>query len=330
MSVQRNRSGIKDIPGVGPTTVKKLKEAGIASIMDLAVANAMELGAELNISKERATTFVAAAQMLLRESNFLEAEFTTPNSTHKKRETTSRCTTGSKSLDKLLQGGIETQAVTEFYGESGSGKSQICHTLCVTAQQSIENGGLGSGVLYLDTEGKFRPEIVLRIAKARNLDTEKILNNIQVGRIYDSTCLESIVKDLAKKIKENNARLIIIDSITTRIREELSYRRVVEDRQQKLNIMLHKLVRFAKVFDVAEASNVAIVITNQLQLSPDTFIEDPTIVTGRHTLGHTSTYRIHLRKLDENRVARIIDSPYHPYSDAVFTIGKKGIVDVGH
>ncbi len=50
---------------------------------------------------------------------------------------------GSKSLDELLLGGIETQAITEFYGEFGSGKSQICHTLCVTAQQPVDQGGLG-------------------------------------------------------------------------------------------------------------------------------------------------------------------------------------------
>jgi DNA repair protein RadA len=67
-----------------------------------------------------------------------------------------RCSTGCKALDELLLGGIETQAVTEFYGEFGSGKSQICHTLCAIARQPIEIGGLDSGVLYIDTEGTFR------------------------------------------------------------------------------------------------------------------------------------------------------------------------------
>jgi DNA repair protein RadA len=64
-----------------------------------------------------------------------------------------RCSTGSRVLDELLLGGIEPQAVTEFYGESGSGKSEICHTLCAMARQPIESGGLDSGVIYIDTEG---------------------------------------------------------------------------------------------------------------------------------------------------------------------------------
>jgi DNA repair protein RadA len=70
-----------------------------------------------------------------------------------KRKSMLRCSTGSKALDELLLGGIESHAVTEFYGEFGSRKSQICHTLCATARQPIESGGMDSGVIYIDTEG---------------------------------------------------------------------------------------------------------------------------------------------------------------------------------
>ena len=86
-----------------------------------------------------------AAQKLLRESNILDKEFVTADAALEKRRSMLRCSTGSSTLDELLLGGIETQAVTEFYGEFGSGKSQICHTLCITARQPIESGGLDSG-----------------------------------------------------------------------------------------------------------------------------------------------------------------------------------------
>ena len=121
---------IQDIEGIGPTTAKKLKEAGIISVMDLAVTSADELAVEINASKDSAAAFIMAAQKLLRDSNVLEKEFITADVALEKRRSMLRCSTGSKVLDELLLGGIETQAVTEFYGEFGSGKSQICHTLC--------------------------------------------------------------------------------------------------------------------------------------------------------------------------------------------------------
>lgn len=46
-------------------------------------------------------------------------------------------TTGSKELDRLLGGGIETGSITEIFGEFRTGKTQICHTLAVTCQVSF-------------------------------------------------------------------------------------------------------------------------------------------------------------------------------------------------
>ncbi len=142
---------IQDIQGIGPTTAKKLKEAGIVSVMDLAVTSADELAVDINASKESAAAFIMSVQKLLRDSHIIEKEFVTADLALEKRKSMLRCSTGSKALDELLLGGIETQAVTEFYGEFGSGKSQICHTLCAMARQPIESGGLDSGVIYIDT-----------------------------------------------------------------------------------------------------------------------------------------------------------------------------------
>jgi DNA repair protein RadA len=85
---------------------------------------------------------------------------------------------------------------------------------------------------------------------------------------------------------------------------------------------MHKLLRVAEIF------NIAVVITNQVQASPDTFFGDPTTAAGGNILGHSSTYRIYLRKSGENRLATIMDSPYHPYSDARFTLSEKGADDI--
>jgi DNA repair protein RadA len=313
---------IQDIEGIGPTTAKKLKEAGIVSVMDLAVASSDELAVDLNSSKDSAASFIMAAQKLLRDSNVLEKEFVTADAALEKRKSMLRCSTGSIALDDLLLGGIETQAVTEFYGEFGSGKSQICHTLCATARQPIAVGGLDGGVIYIDTEGTFRPERVEQIARARGFDPSQILKNVAVCKIYNSSHLELIIKDLGKYINDFKAKLVVIDSIISLHRAEFAGRGTLADRQQRLNNMLHKLVRLTEIY------NIAIVITNQVQSSPDTFFGDPTKAAGGNVLGHASTYRIYLRKSGENRVAKMIDSPYHPYSETRFTVNEKGTDDI--
>jgi DNA repair protein RadA len=220
-----------------------------------------------------------------------------------------------------LLGGIETQAITEFYGEFGSGKSQICHTLCVTAQQPPSDGGLGGGVILIDTEGTFRPERVDQIARARGLDASEVLKRIAICKAYNSSHLELIVKSMGKYIDDFKAKMIIIDSIISLHRAEFAGRGTLADRQQRLNGLMHKLVRIAEIY------NVAVIVTNQVQSTPDTFFGDPTKPAGGNVIGHASTYRIYLRKAGNDRVAKIIDSPYHPYSDVRFTVNEKGIDD---
>ncbi|HYZ49949.1 MAG TPA: DNA repair and recombination protein RadA [Nitrososphaeraceae archaeon] len=313
---------IQDIEGIGPTTAKKLKEAGIVSVMDLAVTSAEELAVDINASKESAAAFVIAAQKLLRDSKVLEKEFITADAALEKRRSMLRCSTGSSAIDDLLLGGIETQAVTEFYGEFGSGKSQVCHTLCVMARQPVELGGLDGNTIYIDTEGTFRPERIQEIARSRGYEQERVLKSIAVCKVYNSSHLELIIKNLGKYVDDFKAKLVIIDSIISLHRAEFAGRGTLADRQQRLNSMLHKVIRLAEIY------NIAIVITNQVQSSPDTFFGDPTKAAGGNVLGHASTYRIYLRKSGENRIAKMIDSPYHPYSDARFTVNERGTDDI--
>jgi DNA repair protein RadA len=313
---------IQDIEGIGPTTAKKLREAGIFSVMDLAVAGVEDLAVDINASKESAASFIMAAQKLLRESDVLDKEFITADTALKKRRSLLRCSTGSSMLNDLFLGGIETQAVTELYGEFGSGKSQICHTMCITAGQPIESGGLNSGVIYIDTEGTFRPERLEQISSSRSIDPVHALQNVAVCKVYNSAHLELIVKNLGKYIDDYKAKLVIVDSIISLHRAEFSGRGTLADRQQRLNSIMHKLLRISEIY------NVAIIVTNQVQSTPDTFFGDPTKPAGGNVIGHASTYRIYLRKSGENRVAKMIDSPYHPYSEVRFTINEKGTDDL--
>ena len=104
--------------------------------------------------------------------------FTTATEMHARRADLICITTGSKQLDTLLAGGVETGSITEIFGEFRTGKSQICHTLAVTCQLPFDMGGGEGKCLYIDTEGTFRPVRLLAVAQRYGLVGEEVLDNV--------------------------------------------------------------------------------------------------------------------------------------------------------
>lgn len=312
---------LKDLDGIGPATERKLREAGIESVLDLAAALPEEVAQIVGGSKESVCALIYVAQSALMKSGLLEKEFIKASEVFDRRRALMKCTTGSKNLDELLRGGVETQAITELWGEYGSGKTQLCHTLCVTCQLPVEQGGLGGGALYIDTESTFRPERLYQIAEARGLNPQEVLNRVVFCRVYNSSHLELVVKSLGRYIEKEGIRLLVVDSIISLHRAEFAGRGALAERQQRLNTLIHRLLRVAEIY------NVAVVVTNQVQAQPDTFFGDPNKPAGGHVIAHASTYRIYLKKAGQDRRAVIIDSPCHPHSEAAFTINEKGVAD---
>lgn len=313
---------LSDLEGVGPITKKKLEDSGIHNLMDLIVRGPVELGEISSMTSETCEKIVTIARRQLAENGTITKDFTTASEIYKRRQKIGKITTSTDALDKLLGGGIETQAITEIYGEFGSGKTQFCHTMCVTVQKSKEEGGLDGGVLYIDTEGTFRPERVVTIAKAHNMDPNKVLDKIIVARAYNSAHQVLILEEAGKTIQEENIKLIVSDSITGLFRAEYLGRGTLATRQQKLGRYIRLISR------IAETYNCAVIATNQVSTSPDSFFGDPIRPIGGNVLGHASTYRIYFRKGGKNkRVAKIVDSPHHPLSEAVFELGEKGVQD---
>ena len=307
---------------MGPVAKKKLNEVGILTVLDLAVRSPTEIADRLGSDLARATEFANKARIRLVEMGVLEKDFVSASEIYKRRQAIERLSTGANSMDDLLGGGIETQAVTEYYGEFGSGKTQICHTACIMVQQPKDKGGLDAGAIYVDTENTFRPERIVSIAKARNLDPDKILERIIVAKAYNSSHQELIVGELGRILDKQRIKLIIIDSAVAHYRSEFLGRGTLAPRQQKLNKFMHLLTR------TSETRNVAVIITNQVQSTPDTFFGNPTKPTGGHVVGHTSTYRIYLRKAGKNRIAKMVDSPYHPEQEAAFQLNEFGVSDL--
>ena len=306
---------------IGPATKIHLIDAGIDSLKDLIIRGPHDVAEVTGMTMEKSIDLCNKARIKLEEVEIIERTFIPATELYNKRKNIERISTGSKCFDELLGGGFEVNAITEIYGEFGSGKTQICHTSAVMVQQKITDGGLEGGAIYVDTENTFRPERIVSISKARNIDYVSVLENIVVAKAFNSAHQELIIHEIGKIIENNNIKLLILDSAISHYRAEYLGRAMLSERQQKINRLMHILIR------ISETYKIAVILTNQIQSVPDTLFGDPFRPTGGNIIAHSSTYRIYLKKAGKNRIARIVDSPYHPEIEALFSLGEEGVTD---
>ncbi|HER54544.1 MAG TPA: DNA repair and recombination protein RadA, partial [Candidatus Bathyarchaeota archaeon] len=292
--------------GLGATMAKKLREVGLNTVEALGMATVKELE-EIGVNKKTAKELIRKARLSM------PFQFIRGDELVKMRQNILRLTTGSNMLDKLLGGGIESQSITEFYGEYGSGKSQICHQLCVNIQLPHEQGGLEGAALYIDTENTFRTERIFQMSENLNLDPEETIKNIIYAEAFTSDHQMFLLENADKIIKENNIKLIIVDSLTSHFRSEYMGREMLQERQQKLNKHMHMLIRLSRAF------NAVAVVTNQVMSKPDVFFGDAVHPVGGHIVAHTSHTRVFLRKSARGpvRIARLVSSPHLPEGEGV-------------
>ena len=252
-------------------------------------------------------------------------------------------------LDKLLEGGIETGSITEVFGEFRTGKTQLAHTLCVTCQMAVTEGGAEGKAIYIDTEGSFRPSRLQAIAERFGLDPAVALENVAYARAHNSKYTCSIVyidilevhdtlnrnvslgehqmellKLAAAIMSQDRYALLVVDSATALFRTDYMGRGELSERQMQMAQFLRQLTRLAEEF------GVAVFITNQVVANPDgmSFAKDSTKPIGGNIIAHASTTRLRLRKgRGENRIMTVFDSPTLPEADAQFALGPQGICD---
>jgi len=308
---------LEDLPGIGGITADKLRENGYTDLMELAVASPGDVA-------EAAEIGVAIAQRIIGEAR-RKADvggFESGTTLLERRKKLGRVTTNSKALDELLGGGVETQAITEFSGEFGTGKTQIAHQVAVDIQLPPAQGGLSGEVVYIDTESTFRPERIVDMAKGVGIDPEEALSHIHVARAFNSNHQMLLIQKAQELAREKPIRLLVVDSLTAHFRSEYLGRAELAPRQQHLNRHLHELLRFSDTY------NAAILVTNQVSARPDILFGDPTRPIGGNIVAHAATYRVYLRKSKPpKRIARLIDSPNLPEGEAVFSLTTEGIRD---
>ena len=342
---------LEELPGVGPATAEKLTENGFDGFQGIAVASPGELSNTADIGESSAADIIQAA----REAADIGG-FESGATVLERREQIGKLTWGVSEVDELLGGGVETQSITEVYGEFGSGKSQVTHQLAVNVQLPSEHGGLEGSAIFVDSEDTFRPEriddmvrglpdevirdtMVLHevVEEAEDADPdddalltelmEAILDKIHVAKAFNSNhqiLLAEKAQEIASESQDEEfpVRLLCVDSLTAHFRAEYVGRGELAERQQKLNKHLHDLMR------VGDLNNTAVVVTNQVASNPDSFFGDPTQPIGGNILGHTSTFRIYLRKSKNNkRIVRLVDAPNLADGEAVMRVSGDGLIE---
>jgi DNA repair protein RadA len=311
----KKEMSVTDLPGVGAATADKLSVVGYSDLMSIAVATPGELIEAAGVSDAVAKKMIAGARANL------DMGFESGEDVLAKRDNIIRISTGSKVFDDLMGGGFETNAITECFGEFGSGKTQIGHLLAVNVQKDDPS----AIAVYIDTENTFRPERIKQLAEGAGLDPIKVLKNIKVARAYNSDhqmLLAEKIEDLIKK-QGLNVKVVIVDSLIAHFRAEFIGRGTLADRQQKLNKHMHILSK------LADLNNICVYLTNQVMSKPDQFFGDPTAPIGGHIVAHASTFRIYLRKGKKgSRVAKLIDAPNLADGECNFIVQEGGLKDI--
>ncbi|KAJ6218568.1 hypothetical protein RDWZM_009725 [Blomia tropicalis] len=305
--------------GVSALDIKRLQETGHHTVESVAYVTRKSLEKIKGISEQKAEKIIQAAMKLV------PMGFSTATEYHMKRSEIVLITTGSKELDALLKGGIETGSITELFGEFRTGKSQMCHMLAVTCQLPIDMGGAEGKCLFIDAEGTFRPERFVAIAQRYNMDEKQCLENIAYARAYNSDHQTQLLVDAAAMMSESRYALLVVDSATALYRTDYCGRSELAARQMHLARFLRMLQRLADEF------GIAVLITNQVVANVDSsamFSADNKKPIGGHIVAHASTTRLSLRKgKGENRICKIYDSPNLPEAEATFSINHHGIDD---
>lgn len=304
--------------GIATNDIQKLCDAGYHTIESIAHATVRKLCDVKGISEAKVGKLKDICRQLV------PMDFKTAADALEDRKSLVTLTTGSTELDKLLEGGIETGSLTEIFGEFRTGKTQLCHTLCVTCQLSVTEGGAEGKAIYIDTEGTFRPARLQEIAKRFGMDPDVALENVACARAHNSEHQTELLKLAAAIMAQDRYALIVVDSATALFRTDYMGRGELSERQMQLAQFLRALTRLAEEF------GVAVLLTNQVVANPDgmSFAKDATKPIGGNIIAHASTTRLRFRKgRGDNRICTVYDSPTLPEADAQFAVGGQGICD---
>lgn len=323
---------LKDIKGLGPKTLQKLQTAGILTLEALAIQDPKVMEKRTGITETIGTKIITQARLMLKETMAMDF---IPGSLAAKILEVPTFSSGIRSLDKILGGGIRASALYEWVGPARGGKTTICSQCCVTVQLPPEGHrinvgkdetylvrGRGGPAIWIDTEKTFRPNRIRQIAKRFGLDPKVAVDSISYVSAVNSQHVQWLIEERLPFILDSTgAKLIVVDSLIRHFGAEFIGRETLARRQQILSRLLQILLEYAAAY------KATVFYTNQIRANPTPY-GAPTKPAGGNILSHAATYRVKLRaRKGEERVAKIMDAPDLPEEEAIFILTDLGLSD---
>ena len=215
--------------------------------------------------------------------------------------------TGCNSLNKITYG-FPRGIITDLYGASATGKSQLIFQTALNASEQNFN------VLIIDSAGNFRPERIFQISKARSFDYERIFKNIFVLNSNSLNYQLDIVNNILKFIKKRSVDLVLIDDLTTNFTDHISF----PIKELKASLLDH----IKKLTDLAWNYKLSIVATNTVRANLDNSLELEK-ETYYDLMGRMIHLRVYLQRIDNLWTAT---NNYGEYTN--FIIDETGIREV--
>lgn len=250
-------------------------------------------------------------------------------------------------LDKILKGGLLAGTLTEISGPPGCGKTQFCLMLTVIATLPLQLGGIGTRVIYIDTEGTFSGERLLEIAKTRypaHFSSVDHLTQLATSvHVFSEMTCENLAKRLESLevlLAEQSFGLIIVDSLASPIRKEFE----TDSTRGRSHRAAELSSQASMLKQLAEDYLIAVVVTNQIttqiadvQSEPqpdcdwaerDESASEGVVVTALGTTwSHCVCTRMVLQFQPEGRrMITVAKSPFSGPESVVVTVEDKGLV----
>lgn len=150
-----------------------------------------------------------------------------------------RLGTGSGALDRILDGGFGEARITEVFGASNSGKTQLA------MQATVMAAAKGWSSVYVDTEATFRPERVAQMAESRGLDAKAVLKMVFSLRAKDVESQTHVLDRMRDDERVSSAKLLVVDTVTKNFTLEFPGRERTGRRQGALGAYLNRVARDA-------------------------------------------------------------------------------------
>lgn len=308
--------------GVSNEVCEQLKRHHIDSCKDLLSLTPVEVMAAAGMSYQK------ASELLQTVSKAVAPPVNTALELWKQHSCFS---TSLPALDKLLRGGLPRGTITEVTGPSGCGKTQMCLMLSVLATLPKSEGGLDSGVIYIDTESAFSAERLVEIAQNRFPDhfssKERVLQ--MAGRVHlfrELTCQDVLnrLDRLEEDIISTGAGLIILDSVASVVRKEFDTT-LPGNLMHRSTLLGHEA---STLKYLAHQFNIPVVLTNQITTHLGGSEEGSGFVTAAlgNTWSHSVNTRLIVQYVDaQQRQILIAKSPVAPFAVLNYTVEKQGI-----